>query len=280
VARPFGEVALGVVLVLAMLAFLGSCAGKRPSLGAIKPGEGRPSATADGGITGGTGGTTTTFDPKLGTSDLTIDDMLGYIATPIGKPDVFTNPGSGAASIPIDAKTDAGAPTTFAVVGDASPGAVLPYPGWYQVALPTRPNKSVGWVRQASVKITKTPLRIRVDLAARRLTVENGGIDVFSAKVAVGTTDNPTPTGAAYVTELIANSSPKGAYGPYAFGLSFHSDTLSEFEGGDGRVGIHGTNQPKLIGQRVSHGCIRLSNDDIKSLVDLQLPLGVPVFIS
>ena len=45
-------------------------------------------------------------------------------------------------------------------------------------------------------------------------------------------------------------------------------------------MGIHGTNQPQLIGDAVSHGCIRLDNDDIEALVDLQLPLGVPVFIT
>ena len=43
---------------------------------------------------------------------------------------------------------------------------------------------------------------------------------------------------------------------------------------------MHGTNQPDLIGQAVSHGCVRLNNDDIQALVDLQLPLGVPVLIS
>ena len=36
----------------------------------------------------------------------------------------------------------------------------------------------------------------------------------------------------------------------------------------------------QLIGQAVSHGCVRLRNDDVKELVDLQLPLGVPVFIT
>jgi L,D-transpeptidase ErfK/SrfK len=31
-------------------------------------------------------------------------------------------------------------------------------------------------------------------------------------------------------------------------------------------IGIHGTNQPGLIGQAVSHGCIRLRNRDILAL--------------
>ena len=90
---------------------------------------------------------------------------------------------------------------------------------------------------------------------------------------------NPTPTGASYITELLDTGNPNGTYGPYAFGLALHSETLTEFGGGDGQVGIHGTNTPRLIGQRVSHGCVRLNNDDMRRLVDLKLALGTPVFV-
>lgn len=61
--------------------------------------------------------------------------------------------------------------------------------------------------------------------------------------------------------------------------MALHSDTLTEFAGGPGQVGIHGTNRPDLIGERVSSGCVRLDNDDIRALVDLQVPLGMPVII-
>jgi lipoprotein-anchoring transpeptidase ErfK/SrfK len=103
---------------------------------------------------------------------------------------------------------------------------------------------------------------------------------VFRTTIAIGTEQDPTPVAPSFVTELIENVNPGGSYGPYAFGLSIHSDTQTEFAGGDGQVGIHGTNRPELIGQRVSHGCVRLTNDDVKRLVDLQLPLGTPVFIT
>jgi LysM repeat protein len=46
---------------------------------------------------------------------------------------------------------------------------------------------------------------------------------------------------------------------------------------GDG-YGIHGTNQPELIGQMVSHGCIRMYNKDVEQLYD-QVALGTPVHI-
>ena len=43
-------------------------------------------------------------------------------------------------------------------------------------------------------------------------------------------------------------------------------------------IGIHGTNQPQLLGQDVSHGCIRLSNDAIIRLAGT-VPTGTPVDI-
>ena len=46
---------------------------------------------------------------------------------------------------------------------------------------------------------------------------------------------------------------------------------------GDGYA-LHGTNNPASIGQSVSHGCIRLRNEDIAKLYEM-VPLGTPVFI-
>jgi len=43
-------------------------------------------------------------------------------------------------------------------------------------------------------------------------------------------------------------------------------------------VAIHGTNAPWLIGQAVSHGCIRMNNAAITRLARV-VPLGTPVRI-
>jgi lipoprotein-anchoring transpeptidase ErfK/SrfK len=69
-----------------------------------------------------------------------------------------------------------------------------------------------------------------------------------------------------------------GPWGPAALGLSARSDTITEFNGGDGIVGIHGTNRPGSIGQAASLGCIRLPNDVILQLHEL-VPIGTPVEI-
>lgn len=41
---------------------------------------------------------------------------------------------------------------------------------------------------------------------------------------------------------------------------------------------IHGTNVPTSIGQSVSHGCVRLLNEDIARLYEI-VPVGTPVYI-
>jgi hypothetical protein len=46
---------------------------------------------------------------------------------------------------------------------------------------------------------------------------------------------------------------------------------------GDG-YGIHGTNAPETIGRSVSHGCVRLRNEDIEKLFDM-VAVGTPVYI-
>lgn len=46
---------------------------------------------------------------------------------------------------------------------------------------------------------------------------------------------------------------------------------------GDGYA-LHGTNAPNTIGRSVSHGCVRLRNEDIETLYRM-IPVGTPVYI-
>ncbi|NLD75678.1 MAG: L,D-transpeptidase [Acidimicrobiales bacterium] len=250
--------------------------GERPSLGDAASDSNRPSTETTEQPTSTGSGT----EARLDELPPGPENMIGYIATPIGPtPDVRTAPDPSAERLEIGPTTEVGAPTTFAVVGD--PGVTSAATGgWYKIVIPTRPNQGTAWVPASSVDLTQTPLRVFIDLEGRNLRVENNGATVFDAAVAIGTDENPTPVGATYVTELIENTNPGGAYGPFAFGLALHSETLTEFAGGPGQVGVHGTDQPELIGDKVSHGCVRLDNDDIIALRELGLPLGVPVFVT
>jgi hypothetical protein len=50
-----------------------------------------------------------------------------------------------------------------------------------------------------------------------------------------------------------------------------------KLEMGDGYL-IHGTNQDTSVGDAVSHGCVRMYNDDVARLYEL-VPVGTPIFI-
>jgi lipoprotein-anchoring transpeptidase ErfK/SrfK len=163
-----------------------------------------------------------------------------------------------------------GAPLTFLV--RESQGA------WLRVLLPLRPNGATGWIRTSDVRLTSHHFRIKVQLAAHRLTVTDRDHVILDTPVGVGTTDTPTPGGLYYTKELLQPPDPNGPYGHFTYGLSGFSNVLTDFAGGDGVIGIHGTNDPSTIGKDVSHGCLRISNDAIDMLAK-RLPLGVPVEI-
>jgi lipoprotein-anchoring transpeptidase ErfK/SrfK len=143
--------------------------------------------------------------------------------------------------------------------------------------LPLRPNGSTGWIPSTSVQVSQTTWKIDVDLAARRLTVTRDCQTVRTFPVAVGKPSTPTPKGAFYLDALYQLPA-SSALGPYAYTLSGHSNVLFTFDGGEGRLGLHGTNEPAGIGQAVSHGCVRMFNKDVSWLVP-RLPLGTPVVV-
>lgn len=151
--------------------------------------------------------------------------------------------------------------------------------GWVQVLVPGRPTGATAWVATDDVELRPVTTEVRVDLAARTLTVLDGTKTVLTTPVAIGAPDTPTPAGRFSITDKLDTQNADGAYGPYAIGLSGRSEVLTEFGGGDGQIGIHGTNDPASIGHDVSHGCIRVPNEVMEELNRL-LPLGTPVVVS
>jgi lipoprotein-anchoring transpeptidase ErfK/SrfK len=148
--------------------------------------------------------------------------------------------------------------------------------GWAQILLPIRPNGSTGWVRTRDVQISSTDYHVEVELGAHRITVTQGNNVSYQGPVAIGAPDTPTPTGQYYVRVKIKAIDPTTVYGPYAWGLSSHSDVLDTFNGGDGEIGIHGNNDASVLGNDVTHGCIRMDNDAITALTKV-IRLGTPV---
>lgn len=200
---------------------------------------------------------------------LTRDSAL--IATAPHGLTVYRHPG-GRLLRQMSARTDLGAVRTLLVTQRRNDG-------WLQVLMPIRPNNTYGWIRPGAAIVTPTTLRIEVSRAHKTLTLLQAGKPVVSYPVAVGAPSTPTPAGLFSITDRLPTLAPYGPFGPYAFGLSGYSNVLTSFDGGDGVIGIHGTNADWSIGHAVSHGCIRLHNRDITALYKL-VPLGTPVVVT
>lgn len=188
------------------------------------------------------------------------------------------SPSSGASVVAeLDNPTDVGGPLVFQLVRSE-----VPPPGdeaWVEVHLPVRPNGTTGWVPAAELEFSRNPYRIEIDTSDHRLEVWRSGQRWLETTVGIGTGSTPTPIGQFYIIELLQPPDPTGLYGPFAFGLSGFSETLLSFAGGDGVIGIHGTDEPDALGTDVSHGCVRVHNDIIAELAGI-IPLGTPVVIT
>jgi lipoprotein-anchoring transpeptidase ErfK/SrfK len=149
---------------------------------------------------------------------------------------------------------------------------------WVEVLLPVRPNGTTGWVRKQDVRLTPNRYSIDISLADRQITVHDADQVLIQEPVAIGASETPTPPGKYFLRVLLKAPDPNTVYGPYAYGLSAHSDVLTTFNGGDGEIGIHGNNDASVLGKDITHGCIRISNESVTRLAGI-LPLGTPVDI-
>ena len=82
--------------------------------------------------------------------------------------------------------------------------------------------------------------------------------------VAIGKPPTPTPKG--NFTVINREEKPGVVYGDMWIGISAP------------HIGIHGTDEPWLIGKAVSHGCVRMHNKDAVELAYI-VPNGTPVEI-
>lgn len=252
---------LTALMVLGVLVGAGACGGAAADSASDSDGT---TIVSESGPSTGEPTSTTSADAPVSTSS---------VSARISKSvDARSEPSASSTSVTtLSPTTELGSKTTLLVVGEQD--------DWVQVLLPVRPNGATGWLRKADVELKGNDMAVAVDLATRKVTVTKAGEVVVEAEAAIGAGKTPTPTGTFSVTDLVETEGSGSAYGPYAIGLSGHSETLSEFGGGDGQIGLHGTNDPSSIGQAVSHGCVRVPNDIVTQIVQL-VPLGTPVVIS
>lgn len=130
------------------------------------------------------------------------------------------------------------------------------------------------------VKLRNT--RLVVKLHQRRVNVYYGDQLQASYPVAIGKAGWATPTGTFKIIDMQQNPAwehpltgkviPAGANNPLGTRwIGFWTD-------GQNFVGFHGTPQEELVGQAVSHGCLRMRNQDVLALYNL-VNIGTPVIV-
>lgn len=152
---------------------------------------------------------------------------------------------------------------------------------WLHVRLPSRPNDAAGWIPRDSARLSTTNQRIEISRKSRRLRLLRAGTVVISASVVVGKPSTPTPAGLFAINEMIRQPRTH-VIGPWALHLTAHSNVLDSFDGGPGRVAIHGRRGRLLndpLGTASSRGCIRMDNKVLLRIVNSVRP-GTPVVIS
>ncbi|CAB4344334.1 unannotated protein [freshwater metagenome] len=152
---------------------------------------------------------------------------------------------------------------------------------WLKVALPVRPNGSAGWILGSHAQIGTTAARVEISLRARKLRLRVAGKTVITTSAVVGKSSTPTPVGNFAIYERA--DSPRGSnVGPFALHLTAFSDVLHSYDGGPGRIAIHGRAGSLLadpLGSAASHGCIRINNSTLRRLAKFARP-GTPVTIA
>ena len=121
-----------------------------------------------------------------------------------------------------------------------------------------------------------------IQLSDRRVYVYQNRTLKVSYPVAIGKAGWETPTGNYKVMDMqphpvwehpwtgeVILEGPKNPLG--ARWIAFWTD-------GQNSIGFHGTPAEQLVGQAVSHGCVRMRNKDIVALYD-QVKLGTPVTV-
>jgi lipoprotein-anchoring transpeptidase ErfK/SrfK len=154
-----------------------------------------------------------------------------------------------------------------------TPGNVLPPLGQAEPYLPevTQPEAA-----------KESDIRLILKRGKRRVYVYQGEKEVSSYPVAIGKPGWETPLGKFEVLSMEEHPTfksfksgrviPPGPDNP--LGVRW----VGIWTDGKTQLGFHGTNEPELIGQAVSHGCIRMYNKDVTKLFQ-QVKMGTQVTI-
>jgi L,D-transpeptidase ErfK/SrfK len=138
-------------------------------------------------------------------------------------------------------------------------------------------------LEQSSLAGIVRQTRLVIRLQSRQLEFYEGENLISRYDIAVGQADWETPVGHFAVLDMRRNplwqhpitgeaipTGPDNPLGTRWIGFAYD----------DGyHIGIHGTNQEDLVGQAVSHGCVRMREADIQQVFE-EIAIGTPITVS
>lgn len=134
---------------------------------------------------------------------------------------------------------------------------------------------------QIATQSTATDLRLELNLTRRRVTLYLGNQPLSSYPVAVGKPGWETPVGEFTIKEMIRDPDWANPFDGRIMRAGHPRNPLGRrwigfWTDGKDWIGFHGTPDPQYVGQAVSHGCVRMKNQDIEELFE-KVALGTPV---
>jgi lipoprotein-anchoring transpeptidase ErfK/SrfK len=138
----------------------------------------------------------------------------------------------------------------------------------------------------ATTTATTTPKplerRLVLNLKQRLVYVYEGDKAIAKYPVAIGKKGWETPKGNFKVIQMVKNpiwQNPwNGKILPPGPNSPLGERWIGFWTDGKNTIGFHGTPGEHVMGQAVSHGCVRMRNKDIKSMFDL-VGMGAPVTV-
>lgn len=150
---------------------------------------------------------------------------------------------------------------------------------WAEVSVPVRPNGTTAWVQTAFFDEQRHDYHIVIDVGQNLVNVYKGEELLVEQLAVSGRESRPTPVVRSYIDEKIPGADLGPAYGSWVLSIAAFSESLGTFGGGGmPKLALHGTNQPDLMGQYVSSGCVRVPNEIIEFIAET-VPVGATVDI-
>lgn len=138
-------------------------------------------------------------------------------------------------------------------------------------------------LQQSPIAVMVRQTRLIIRLKSRTLELYEADTLVKRYDIAVGQDNWETPIGHFAVLDMrrdpvwehpitkeAVETGPDNPLGTRWIGFAYDAGY---------HIGIHGTNQEELVGQAVSHGCVRMRDEEIQQLF-AQLAIGTPITVS